>query len=126
MITREQVDQLEKLMGQLDSLHAELSALSRKSPNDAVNAFKMRFVNRVLKECNDFLGPKYTPFADFQEFNLDEVPSNSDVTFMVSQYMQAAEKFRSDHIEMDLGTWYYDLPEDARSVSAAEPAKLRK
>jgi hypothetical protein len=33
------IDQLEKLLGQLRGLHVEVSALSKKSPNDGVNEF---------------------------------------------------------------------------------------
>ena len=56
MLKRTQIDELEKLIGQLDSLHVELTTLAKKSPNDAVNNFKLRFVNTALDNCNKFLG----------------------------------------------------------------------
>ena len=59
MLKLSQIDELEKLIGQLDSLHSELTALAKKSPNDAVNTFKLRFVNTSLNNCNKFLGKKY-------------------------------------------------------------------
>lgn len=127
MLTLSQVDELEKLTGQLESLHSELSALAKKSPNDAVNSFKLRFVNATLKGCNLLLGEKYKPFSDFEQLDSDEVPSNSDVTLIISQYLQAAEKFRSDNIvqEVMMGQWYYRT-EKGEKVETSPPAKLKK
>ncbi len=71
--------------------------------------FKLHFINSVLLKCNSFIGEDYQPFDDFQQFNEDEVPSNSDITFILSQYIQSLEKFRSDNIYMDMGSWYYRL-----------------
>jgi hypothetical protein len=126
MLTRAQVDELEKLIGQLESLHSELSALAKKSPNDAVNGFKLRFVNTTLKSCNMLLGEKYKPFSDFEQLDADEVLSNSDVTLIISQYSQTVEKFRSDNIYQDLGRWYYKTQGGGEKVETAPPAKLKK
>jgi hypothetical protein len=127
MLIRSQVDELEKLIGQLESLHSELSALAKKSPNDAVNTFKLRFVNATLKGCNLLLGEKYKPFSDFEQLDTDDVPSNSDVTLIISQYLQAAEKFRSDNIyQDDFGHWYYTGQGSGEEIETAPPAKLKK
>src|SRR5438046_1221946 len=108
-ITRERVDALEILVGQLNGVHAELSALSKKSPSDAVNKFKLKLVNSILKTANSLLGLEYKAVADFDVFDTDVVPSNSDVTFVIALYMEAVEKFRCDHIKGDLGYWFYNL-----------------
>jgi hypothetical protein len=39
--TNEDVERLEKLIGQLQGIYAEIGALAKKSPNDAVNPFKL-------------------------------------------------------------------------------------
>lgn len=127
MLKRVQVDNLEKLIGQLDSLHVELTALAKKSPNDAVNNFKLSFVNTTIGNCNKLLGKKYKPFEDFDQFDTDDVPSNSDLTFIIAQYMQALEKFRSDNLTTDsLGRWVYDLEDSEENIRTTTPAKLRK
>jgi len=126
MITTSQVDLLEKLMGQLENIHIELSALSKKSPNDAVNPFKLKFVNLALLECNGLLGSEGKPFPDFELFDPDAVPSNSDVTFIVSQYLSALEKFRSDNVKVSSGVWVYDVDEHGVSIRTAMPAKLKR
>ena len=123
---RTQIDELEKLIGQLESFHTELAALSKKSPNDAVNTFKLRFVNTTLKNCNTFLCKKYKPFDDFNQFNIDDVPSNSDLTFIIAQYMQATEKFRWDNIYEDYPEWYYRIEDSDEEIRTAPPAKIKK
>ena len=80
------VEVFEKVRTQLRSLHEEMAALAKKSPNDAINAFKLNFVNEVLLKCNKFLGQRYRPFPTFEEFASDDMPSNSDVTYPVSVY----------------------------------------
>lgn len=126
MLKRSQIDELEKLIGQLDSLHSELTALAKKSPNDAVNTFKLWFVNTSLNNCNKFLGKNYKPFDDFDQFDTDDVHSNSDLTFIISQYMQAMEKFRSDNIYVSVGTWYYKIKGSDEKIRTAPPAKIKK
>src|SRR6266567_8821570 len=113
---RTNVDVFEKLTAQLESVHSELSMLARKSPNDAVNVFKLKFVNSTLEQCNNLFGDKYRPFPDFETFGMDDVPSNSDVTFMVSQYIECGEKFRSDNILARGGVWWWKL--DGESENA--------
>ena len=60
-MNREKLDLFEKLVGQMQSTYDEMSILSRKSPKDAVNKFKLQFVNRLLRESNEFLGHAYLP-----------------------------------------------------------------
>ena len=125
LVTQEQVNMLEKLIGKLESHHIEISALSKKAPNDAVNKFKIKFLNTVLTECNKFLGDDYRAVEDFEQFDVDSVPSNSDVTFILSLYLQAVEKFRSDHIEPIGVFWVYRMSSKDK-IRTGPPAKLRK
>ena len=41
MKDQSEIESLEKLIGQLQGLHSEISLLAKKSPNDAVNSFKL-------------------------------------------------------------------------------------
>ena len=126
ILKRTQIDELEKLIGQLESIYKELAVLSKKSPNDAVNTFKIGFVNVTLKNCNAFLCKKYKPFDDFNQFDMDDVPSNSDLTFIIAQYMQAIEKFRSDNIYEEYPEWYYRIEDSDEEIRTAPPAKIKK
>lgn len=101
------VDRFEKIAGQLLGLYEEMSLLSKKSPNDAVNKFKLKFINRQLSESNAFLSERYRPFDDFDLFSEDDVPQNSDVVFILSQYLQCSEKLRADNVVIRNGGWYW-------------------
>jgi hypothetical protein len=109
---REDVDKFEKLSSQLQGIYQELSILSKKSPNDAVNKFKLNFINQLLKDSNEFLGEGYRPFPDFSEFDTDDVPQNSDVVFMLSQYLQCLEKLRADNVVRHGGDWCWAVNPD--------------
>jgi hypothetical protein len=84
-----------------------MSILSKKSPNDAVNKFKLKFINQQLNESNTLLAARYRPFDDFAVFSEDEVPQNSDVVFILSQYLQCMEKLRGDYVVARNGVWYW-------------------
>jgi hypothetical protein len=105
MKTKEDVENLEKLIEQLQGLHVEITQLVKKSPNDALNLFKLRLVNNVLTRANGILMGEYRPFDDFSQFEEDSLPTNSDVTMILAQYMGQAERYRSHHITWHLAEW---------------------
>ncbi len=111
-MNRKQVDTFEKLSGQLLSIYEEISLLSRKSPNDAVNKFKLKFINKMLTQSNEFLASKYKPFDDFELFEEDDMPQNSDIVFILSQYLQCFEKQRADNVIMRSGRWHWYVQGD--------------
>jgi hypothetical protein len=123
------VDTFEKLVGQLESVYDELSILSKKNPNDAVSKFKLGFVNSLLDASNELLSERYRPFNNFLRFNVEEVPQNSDVVFVVSQYLQCFEKLRADNVQLIYGTWYWvleDVSDEASRVQTTKPKRLRE
>jgi hypothetical protein len=65
MNSKEEVELLEKLIGQLQGLHDEITTLAKKSPNDGLNAFKLRLVNKVLANSNLLLKGRYSPVRRF-------------------------------------------------------------
>jgi hypothetical protein len=111
-MNKSDVDRFEKLSGQLISVYEEMSLLSKKSPNDAVNKFKLKFVNRLIAESNKFLLVKYHPFEDFDSFDEDDIPHTSDVVFILSQYLQCFEKLRADNVVWELGSWFWQVEGD--------------
>lgn len=122
---RENVDQFEKLVGQFQSVYEEIAILSKRAPNDAINKFKLRFINNLLGEANQLLSSQYVPFNHFSEFEEDDVPSNSDVVFILTQYIECFEKFRSDTVQLRLSTWYWIL-EDDEDVQTVPPKRIRR
>ncbi len=79
MKDRKDVENLEKLVGQLQGLHSEITVLAKKAPNDAVNTFKLGLINKVVASANKVLGPNHLPFDNFTGFDADDLPSTSDV-----------------------------------------------
>lgn len=124
MNDRSGVERLEKLIGQLQGLHSEITLLAKRSPNDAVNTFKLNIINRVVKIGNDVLEPHYLPFDDFDGFNSDDIPSTSDVALVLAQYMEEAERYRSDNIRPHAGHWVYVLNGEASDIRSGAPSKV--
>jgi hypothetical protein len=133
-MNRNNVDTFEKLSGQLLSIYEEISLLSKKNPNDAVNKFKLKFINNLLSQSNDYLADKYKPFDDFDRFDEDDIPQNSDVVFILSQYLQCFEKQRSDNVVIRNGAWYWRVEGDENDktdedgmvlIRTVKPKKLK-
>ncbi|MBE0672764.1 MAG: hypothetical protein IH588_19475 [Anaerolineales bacterium] len=96
-----QIETLIKLMIQLQEILKDFAELSKKKPNDQVNKFKLRLVNQVLETANEIIDEKNKPFADFTVFDENDLPSNSDVVLILTQYSACLQKFRKENIAMD-------------------------
>ena len=77
------VDFFEKVRAQLQQLNNEISALSKSKPDNPINKFKLTFINEKLLESNTILTGEFKPFKDFMLFNVDELPTNSDVVLIL-------------------------------------------
>ena len=97
-MTKEDVNNFEKTQAQLEGLLEEISVLAKKAPNDSVNKFKLKFINEILSVGNSILGNDYKPLGAFEQFNDEDLPTNSDVTFVLSQYLNCLEKLKIDNI----------------------------
>ncbi len=132
-MTVDDIDKFEKVQGQLEGLLSEIAVLAKKSPNDGVNKFKLNFINKVLKEANNILEEEYIPLDSFSQFNEDDLPSNSDVTFILSQYLSCFEKLRADNIKEDRITaghrsrmgWVWIIDDEDTVLETAPPKKLK-
>lgn len=120
-IDRETVRLFEKTEAQLEGFFEEVGNLSKKKPDDAVNKFKLGFINQMLESANRLLGTEYRPFPDFEKFDVDAVPTTSDVVTMLSQYLRAMDKFRKDHTYRIHNGWYWNVPNEADKHRAKPP-----
>ena len=121
---REEVENLEKVTGQLEGLHREISLLAKKSSNDALNLFKLRMLNSALAAANDILAAAYKPIDGFNLFDSDQVTSNSDATVVLAAYLEELERFRADNISYGSGSWRYTL-DDGGYIQTKIPKRLR-
>lgn len=128
-MTKQEVDTFEKLQAQLEGLHSEISSLSKKSQNDALNKFKLKFVNQILSDSNELLGDKYKPFKDFSLFEENEMPSNSDAAMMLTQYLNCFEKLRADNIKKEKDYpqhWYWMIEGKLSNIRTVIPKIIKE
>jgi hypothetical protein len=120
---RVEVDKHQRVQSQLEAFHREFEGLARKTPNGALNAFKLKIVNQGIDEANKVLGKEFLPIRGFTQFTDEELPSNSDVSMVLSQYLEAMEVLRCRNIvKGSLGRWYWNVEDaDQLSMQAAEP-----
>ncbi len=121
------IELFEKLNGQLEGLYDEMSALSKKSPTDAVNKFKLKFINQALFEINTFMSDEYKPFAEFTKFEEDDLPTNSDVVLLLSQYLNCMEKLRADNIMSNFDQeWFWIIQRKISGIQTSPPKKIKE
>jgi hypothetical protein len=90
----------EVTMPLLKSMFAEFKELSKKKPDGAVNKSKIKIINRLLAKCREVLESELSiEYLDLLEE--DDVPQNSDVVLMLSQYVASMDKFHKDHYGWD-------------------------
>lgn len=97
-----------KLYEQLRILYQEVSILSKKAPNDQVNIFKLSFINKLLIDTNQLLKEEYKPFLEFSSFYESALlPSNSDVTMMLAQYLRAMVHYKDFNSRYKFLFWQF-------------------
>ncbi|NJB84215.1 hypothetical protein [Wenyingzhuangia aestuarii] len=125
-MTELEVNKFEKTQSQIEGLYKEIGILSRKSPNDAVNKFKLKFINQLLIEANNLLTGIYKPLEGFEIFEEDDLPSNSDVTFIFEQYLNCLEKLRGDNvIRTSINAWCWLVDGNESTIKTSAPKKLK-
>jgi len=123
-MTLDEINSFEKIQGQLVSLHEEVTNLSKKSQNDGLNKFKLKLVNKIIGEANTLLGSKYKPFDDFNLFDENDIPTNSDVTMILGQYLNCLEKLRSDNIIQEGLKWFWVADKKTSTIRTLAPRKI--
>ncbi len=92
--TGQEVDKYERLSPLLDSIYEEMKELSKKKPEELLNALKVKMINRILTQVKDFLAKD--PNIEFLEL-LDDatLPSNSDTVLIIGQFRAILNQFKS-------------------------------
>ena len=124
MNNAEEVQDFERLEQQLHSMLSEMSELSKKRANDGLNKFKLRLVNVLLERMNKVLGEQ-KPFTGFDTFDENDLPTNSDVVVMLSQYAAAMFQFRLENTEVRGIKWYWPLPAKQDPIETDSPDSFK-
>lgn len=119
------VARFEKHEGQLHVYLREIQTLSNKKPHDAVNKFKLQFINATVAALNAVLGNE-KPLAEFTIFDVDSLPSNSDVAMILSQYAATVYEYRKSRTRRDTysGSWFWYSGTD-QIAATGEPGSYR-
>ena len=108
-VTRQQVDDFERLSEQIESVHDEMAVLSKGKPDNPINKFKVHHFNQLLADANSLLGETHVPLKGFAQFDDAVLPTNSDVVIVLSQYMGAFGRWRSANQRSDGLENYWDI-----------------
>lgn len=94
LLTEKNIEDYELLKDMLHSQKEEFDLLSKKKADGQLNPMKIKMVNRVLEPLKElFLHEASHKFLD--TLDQDEIPTNSDVVLIISQYESAIDNFRS-------------------------------
>ena len=86
-------EMLEKLLA---SIYTEMKEFSKKKPDEPLNKFKVKHINRVLEQVKEIM--KNEPTNEFLDLlEEDSLPSNSDSVLIIGQYNAAMSQFRSKY-----------------------------
>lgn len=122
-----EVNSFIQLYTQIEALYTEVSLLSKKNPIDVVNKFKLRYINKTLEQANNILKDERKPFSDFTFFEEDNLPTNSDITMILSQYLSCMEELRSANIEEGMrNEWFWLVNGKVSPIRTSPPRKLRR
>jgi hypothetical protein len=121
----QEVEEFRKMAAQLDALHQEATAASKKHPDKPVSKFKVDLANSVVKTAREALGTS-APALDFEQFNTDDLPTNSDLSFVVTQFVECAEKLKAQNIRRSPnGVWYWQISGGSTDIVATAPKGVR-
>jgi hypothetical protein len=94
--TDAEIVKFEMLNELAESIYLEMKEFSKKKPDDALNPFKVKNVNRVLSQLKEFL--KNEPTATFLDLLDDEtLPTNSDAILIIGQFKASMDNFRNKY-----------------------------
>jgi hypothetical protein len=68
----------------LESLHHEMSELSKKKQEGTLNKLKIRHINRTLEKIESIFGDDPS-VAYLEKLDEDEIPQNSDAVVILGQ-----------------------------------------
>ncbi len=98
--TSEKADLHDIVMPLLQAMYHQFQELSKKKPDAVLNNSKVKTVNRLLDSCRKVLESEQTlEFLDL--LDEDNIPQNSDVVLMLSQYVAAMNQFHSTYYGRD-------------------------
>ena len=92
--TQAEINTFEMLDKLLESSYIEMKQFSNKKPDELLNKFKVKSLNRILEPIKNVM--RNEPTATFLDLlDEDTIPSNSDAILIISQFQAAMKQFKS-------------------------------
>jgi hypothetical protein len=83
--------------------------------------FKLKFINQTLESLNKLIGKR----RPFEMFNVDDLPTNSDVVLILAQYAASIYDFRRDHTVYESGRWYWVVRGNRSDLKTGPPQDFK-
>ena len=91
-LTNEDIEKYKILSEMLTSVFNEIKDFSKKKQDEAMNELKIKKINQLLKDIQDFLsGESGSNYLDL--LDNETLPTNSDTVLILSQYCAAMHDF---------------------------------
>jgi len=98
--TDKDIENYSLLSDMLNAQRREFDLLSKKKADGALNKMKIKMVNRVIEPLNKlFKNEPSHKFLDVLDEN--DMPTNSDVVLIISQYEAAINEFKDKYHRTD-------------------------
>ena len=98
--TEKSVEDYLLLSDMLEAQRKEFDLLSKKKSDEQLNTMKIKMVNRILEPLNELF--KHEPSYKFLDIlNEVDMPTNSDVVLVISQYETAIDEFHKRYFLKD-------------------------
>jgi hypothetical protein len=92
--TDQNIKDYKLLKDMLHSQKKEFDLLSKKKADEQLNPMKIKIANRVLEPLKELFKHEES-HKILNTLNEDEMPTNSDVVLIISQYETAINEFKS-------------------------------
>ncbi len=94
--SEDQVNKFEMLEDMLDSVTKDVIEFSKKKPNENLNEYKVKLINKILFQIKDFLSGEQT--VEFLEIlDAETLPTYSDAVLTMGQFLVAMKQFKNKH-----------------------------
>ncbi len=98
--TEKNIEDYKLLKDMLHSQKKEFDLLSKKKADEQLNSMKIKMANRVLEPLKELFEHEES-YKFLDTLNEDEMPTNSDVVLIISQYETAIKEFRNRYYLRD-------------------------
>jgi len=109
--TEKNIEDFKLLREMLSSQRSEYNLLSKKKADSQLNTMKIKILNRVLEPIREIFEHEES-YQFLDTLSEDDLPTNSDVVLILSQFETAIERFTGKYYRKDP----YDLNQYGRHI----------